>query len=216
MDPYADCPTPSLTNSDVSSSSSDYLSFEDRPLPPLPKHSGKFVDFVPQPRPFLTLPPAKPSAPLVKSKAWRKMHRNAVLTLRRPRILAILTRFIAWDDLYALFATCSGIRHLWDLQDIRDVILSRYLPGYRASLRYRDLSSLQAVDVTLHDLRLLCSFFPSLPTCMLISLRSQIPSIFTTSPASPVSYACSRLFLKTSRSQRQYDPSSDNSFGYPC
>ena len=148
--------TPSLTNSDASSSSASSSgppSFEDRPLPPLPR----------KPVPDFRL--SQPSTPLLKSRAWRNMHRHTVLALRQPRILAGLLRFAPWDDLYALFATCSGIKRLWDLVDIRDIILSHYLPGYRAALRHRDLSALKDVDLTLHDLHLLRSSFLSLPPC---------------------------------------------------
>ncbi|KAH0833040.1 hypothetical protein J3R83DRAFT_12031 [Lanmaoa asiatica] len=164
MDPYADTRTPSLTNSDASSSSSssDPPSLEDRPLPPLPHQlpltydrRKPISDFPRQPNPVQLTSPPKPSTSLAKSKAWRKMHRNAVLSLRQPRLLARILHFAAWDDLYALFATCSGIRHLWTSRDIRDVIFSRYLPGYRVALRQRDPAALQAVDVTLHDLHLL-------------------------------------------------------------
>lgn len=151
MDPYR---TPSLTHSDASSSSSDPPSLEDRPLPPLPNPKLE--------HPFRT--PPKPSSPLAKSRAWRNMHRNAVLALRQPRLLARILRFTNWDDIYALFATCAGIRHLWASRDIRDVILSHFLPCFRTAVRQRDISALQDIDVTLLDLHLLCLSFLAL-TC---------------------------------------------------
>ncbi|KAF8554616.1 hypothetical protein OG21DRAFT_1508734 [Imleria badia] len=83
------------------------------------------------------------------------MHRNAVLVLRQPRLLAQLLRYTHWDDLYALFASCAGIRYLWASRDIRDLILSHYLSCYRTAVRQRDISALQDVDVTLHDIHLL-------------------------------------------------------------
>ncbi|KAG8213298.1 hypothetical protein J3R82DRAFT_11777 [Butyriboletus roseoflavus] len=167
MDPYPER-TPSLTSSDASTTSSDPPSVDDRPLPALPhqfppiqrNHQNtqdrqKPVPDIPrQPNHNLASLP-KPSAPLLKSKAWRNMRRNVVLVLRQPRLLARILHFTSWDDLYALFATCSGVRRLWASRDIRDVILSHYLPGYRVALRQRDLSALQPVHVTLHDLHLL-------------------------------------------------------------
>lgn len=196
MDPYAELRTPSLSNSDASSSSSSFPhSLEDRPLPPLPTRKPVlFSDFPALPHPILVSPPM-PSAPLVKSKAWRNMHRNAVLALRQPQLLARLLRFITWDDLYALFASCSGIRSLWAFLDIKDVILSYYLSGYRTALQHRDLSTLQPVDVTLHDLHLLRSSFLALPTCTLTISRFKISSTLTAGPASPVSYVCARQSL---------------------
>jgi hypothetical protein len=177
MAPFMD-PCTAPHSSDASSSASDPPSLEDRPLPPLPHHR----------KPVLRAPPT-PSAPLPKSRAWRSMHRNAVRVLRQPRLLARLLHFTSWDDLYALFATCAGIRRLWGTRaDIRDVILAHYLPSYRTALRQRDLAALQAVHVSLHDLHLLCPSVPALPVHA-DHLRS---SARPARPAPPVSDACPR------------------------
>lgn len=206
MDPYPADRTPSLTNSDASSSSSSSSSppsVKDRPLPALPhelprtrsnlqivQDLQKFIHDPPRQLNPVLASPLKPYASLVKSKARRNMHRGVVLALRQPRLLARVLHFTTWDDLYALFATCSGIRRLWASRDVRDVILSRYLPGYREALRLRDLSALHPVDVTLHDLHLLCLSFLPLPMYPLIIPRFESSSTLATSPAPPVSYAC--------------------------
>ncbi|KAF8440403.1 hypothetical protein L210DRAFT_3760580 [Boletus edulis BED1] len=166
MDPYS---VPSLTHSDASSSSSD-PSLEERPLPPIPSLTV-YRGMKPAPDFHSLTARPKPSAPLVKSRAWRKMHRNAVLALQQPPLLARLLHFTNWEDLFALFTTCSGIRHLWRSRDIRDVILSHCLPFYRTALRQRDLSALQYIDVTLHDLHLLCSSILVLPSRTLTIFR---------------------------------------------
>ncbi|KIK96786.1 hypothetical protein PAXRUDRAFT_32187 [Paxillus rubicundulus Ve08.2h10] len=179
MDPYPER-TPSLTNSDSSSTSSDptdaavidFYHSEGRPLPPLPypytrkppqitqipleKRKFPLMSSHPptQQRSIQDIPPTSSSL-LSKSKAWKRMHRNAILALRQPRVLARLLHFTTWDDSYSLFATCSGIRHLWDVHQLRDSILSRHVPGYRLALRHRDLAMFQDVDVTLHDLDVL-------------------------------------------------------------
>ncbi|KAG6374391.1 hypothetical protein JVT61DRAFT_4428 [Boletus reticuloceps] len=172
MDPYPPDSVPSLTYSDASSTSSDPPDLEERPLPPLP-HQPSLITKYRTMKPFhpLTARP-KQSAPLVKSRAWRKMHRNAVLALQQPRLLAWLLHFTNCEDLFALFATCSDIRHLWRSRDIRDVILSRCLPFYHTALRQRDLSALQHIDVTLYDLHLLCSSLLALPSCTLTIFRA--------------------------------------------
>lgn len=209
-----DLSTPSLTSEDESSSFASSL--EDRPLPPLPplppRLSRKPISFPDLP----ILTPPKSFSPLLKSKAWRNMHKNVVLALRQSRILARLISYTTWDDLYALFTTCSGTRRLWHFLDTRDLILSHYLPGYRTALRHRDLSALQPVDVTLHDLHLLCS---SLLILFTYALTIPCFSTFTTCPTSSVSYARPRRPLQIPCPwlvQRRCNHSNDHPARYPC
>jgi len=146
-----------------------------RPLPPVPPprmHARR-------------ISPPSPSTPLLKSSAWHNMHRNTVRALRQPRFLSRLLLFTNWDDLYALLSTCAGARRLWRSRAISDVILSHYLPCYRIALRFRDLSALQPVDFTLHDLHLLCSSFLALR----VHPDHLSSSTLATRPPPPVSHA---------------------------
>ncbi|KAL4064401.1 hypothetical protein V8B97DRAFT_2023430 [Scleroderma yunnanense] len=180
--PMDSCPdrTPSLTHSDASSVNSDPLLLDpasagpqvERPLPPLPKdHSARLSlpngMFIPHENPMFPIdttepgapprakPPPKSASPRTKTRAWQHMHRKAVWSLRNPRILAHLLQFTSWGDLNALLATCSHIRRIWDNRELRDVILSHYVHGYRLAIRYRDLALLQDIDLTIKDLDLL-------------------------------------------------------------
>ncbi|KIJ66975.1 hypothetical protein HYDPIDRAFT_166391 [Hydnomerulius pinastri MD-312] len=182
MDPYADR-TPSLTNSDSSSTSSDPPSVDaavidlygdGRPLPPIPHEDMRKSppQDIPMPRGGRKIPvypesttgrpprskqdrSPKSASPISKSLSWQKMQRNGVSALTQPRILARLLQYSTWDDCYALFATCSQIRSLWGVRELRDIVLSQYVPGYHLALRQRDLSMFEDVDVTFHDLDLL-------------------------------------------------------------
>lgn len=190
--PMDSCPdrTPSLTHSGASSINSDPLPLDlassadpcsepvERPLPPLPKDALPNAMFIPHERykfppsaaepgaPPRTKPPPKSASPRTKARAWHHMHRRAVWSLRNPRILARLLHFMPWSDLNAFLATCSHIRRIWDNRELRDVILSQYVHGYRHALRHRDLALFQDVDLTIQDLDLLRSSYLSL--CPLI------------------------------------------------
>lgn len=184
MDPYAER-TPSLTNSDSSSTSTSSTSLDpvsmdpaiytdrDRPLPSLPRELSRKSYHIPFPIPkekrayptdslrssrrssLVHDRPPQPASSKTKSLAWKRMHRAAVYALKQPHVLETLLQFIPWTDLYALLSTCADMRRLWDTRDIRDVILSHFVPGYSYALRYRDLSNYQDMDISLQDLDLL-------------------------------------------------------------
>ncbi|KAH7884437.1 hypothetical protein F5I97DRAFT_1811739 [Phlebopus sp. FC_14] len=179
MDPRTDR-TPSLTNSDSSSTSSGPVSINlmdrcrsERALPPLPheRTRKKPPQSVHTPRERRKFPleysdasrhpparqehPPRAASPISKSLSWEKMQKHAVLALRQTRVLVHLLQYATWDDLYAFLATCSEIRRIWDLREARDAILSHYVPGYRQALQHRDLAMYEDVPVTLHHLDLL-------------------------------------------------------------
>ncbi|KAH7918959.1 hypothetical protein BV22DRAFT_1041326 [Leucogyrophana mollusca] len=146
----------------------------DRPLPPIPsQETRKSLLHHPMPtqnrksiieplesvrlvsaRPAADRGP-RPASTITKAMAWKKMQRSGTYALQHPHILARLLHFTPWADFYALASTCVEIRHLWDVRELKDVILSQYVPSYRSALRQRDLLRFQDVDVTLHDLDLL-------------------------------------------------------------
>ncbi|OJA16322.1 hypothetical protein AZE42_08371, partial [Rhizopogon vesiculosus] len=172
--------TPSLTSSDSSSTtSSDPVSIEpaptmhndrDRPLPALPSHKSYQIPFPPPQQRFtyqidkqrsvrspslVRERPPRPASSLLKSMAWQRMQRTAVHSLKRPRILTVLLQYLPWSDFYVLLSTCTDMRRLWDLRDLRDVIMAQYVPGYRYALRHRDISKWRDIDISLQDLDLL-------------------------------------------------------------
>jgi hypothetical protein len=78
-------------------------------------------------------------------------------TLQHPFILARLIAHMGWSDLYHLLCTCQHIRDLFRDSGLRDVILTRYVVGYGHCLRTRDLNHFQDVQISIHDLDLLCT-----------------------------------------------------------
>lgn len=84
----------------------------------------------------------------------------------QPKLLTILqcpstlARFVAcvdWPDLFHLLCTCQHVRALFKDAGLRDVILTRYVVGYGSCLRTRDLNHFQDVQISIHDLDLLCT-----------------------------------------------------------
>lgn len=78
-------------------------------------------------------------------------------TLQYPSILAQFIAYMDWFDLYHLLCTCQHIRNMFQDTGLRDVILTRYLIGYGRCLRTRDLNHFQDVQISIHDLDLLCT-----------------------------------------------------------
>lgn len=77
--------------------------------------------------------------------------------LQHPSILARLIAYLDWFDLYHLLCTCQHIRDLFRDTCLRDVILTRFVVGYGHCLRTRDLNHFQDVQISIHDLDLLCT-----------------------------------------------------------
>lgn len=126
----------------------------DRPLPPIPTEA----------QPSRRRPPAQDAAsiPTVSAKAAGKLRASPVSSrenirkiLREPRILYRLVERLPWRAFHALTSTCREFRHLMDQTDLRDVILSQYVPGYRACLGHAGSERDNTVDVDMSDLALL-------------------------------------------------------------
>ena len=88
-------------------------------------------------------------------------HRAKTLTLntalQHPSVLARVIAHMGWSDLYHLLCTCQHVRDLFRDAGLRDVILTRYVVGYGHCLRTRDLNHFQDVQISIHDLDLLCT-----------------------------------------------------------
>lgn len=107
--------------------------------------------------------------------------------LKYPSILARFIAYMDWFDLYHLLLTCQQIRNLFQDTGLRDVILTRYVAGYGYCLRTRDLNYFQDVQVSIHDLDLLCTSAETarVTTSNFKLICSDIPTLWTT----PVSHA---------------------------
>ncbi|KAJ7261847.1 hypothetical protein B0H12DRAFT_1105956 [Mycena haematopus] len=75
--------------------------------------------------------------------------------IRHRRVLASLLRHLNWRACWALLSTCRDCRNFFSYSELKDVILSRFVPGYSACARISDPLRMQNVPVTLADLNLL-------------------------------------------------------------
>ncbi|KAJ7773439.1 hypothetical protein B0H16DRAFT_1512354 [Mycena metata] len=83
-------------------------------------------------------------------------HEPALLTaVKQPRILVALLAQSGWRACWALLNTCRDCRDFFSWPELKDVILSRFVPGYSECVRISDPLRLQNVPVTLADLNLL-------------------------------------------------------------
>ncbi|KAJ7761900.1 hypothetical protein DFH07DRAFT_771219 [Mycena maculata] len=85
-----------------------------------------------------------------------KLARTPLLALvKHPHILASLLAQLSWRACWDLLSTCRDCRNFFSCPELKDVILSRFVPGYQACIRISDPLRLQTVPVTLSDLHLL-------------------------------------------------------------
>ncbi|KAJ7707588.1 hypothetical protein B0H17DRAFT_1033161 [Mycena rosella] len=81
--------------------------------------------------------------------------RPLLTAAKHPRILASLLAHLSWRASWALLSTCRDCRDFFSYPELKDVILSRFVPGYATCLRISDPLRLQNVPVALADLHLL-------------------------------------------------------------
>ena len=77
---------------------------------------------------------------------------SLVSVLQEPRILTTFLRYIRWHDFRSLALSSAACRNVLQHPELRDAVLSAYVPGYQYCLRYADLDSSADIDVQLHDL----------------------------------------------------------------
>lgn len=82
--------------------------------------------------------------------------------LKSPSVLATIALYLDWPDLLSLLNTCRDSRNTFLDRNLRDTLLSRFLPGYADALRLRDFTNYHDIPVSIHDLDLLCMFSFSL------------------------------------------------------
>lgn len=85
---------------------------------------------------------------------------NLVTALSNPRTFYNILDYIEWRDLHALLNSCSAARSLFRSPDLRDLILSQFVPGYKFCLLYGDQRREHDVYVSIHDLDLFCEYYP--------------------------------------------------------
>ena len=129
----------------------------ERPLPPIPAFHEQLPSSlnysVPIPKPSaVALGKRKAAvAPILQpSEAIRRM-------LESPHILSCFLEAMPWSSFDALISTCRDFRQIFTVPELRDVILSRFIPGYRLCLGNRDVAEL-AVDINIQDLALFREF----------------------------------------------------------
>ncbi|KAF4571244.1 hypothetical protein EYR36_008573 [Pleurotus pulmonarius] len=132
-------------------------SFRDRQLPPIPQHDGDAKSFTAVRSRMRSKSPSVVKSRHLSSFLPSYSRRFAFPTMLRqnPRVLARLLRFMSWTDFLSFAGTCRDLMNLLGPLETKDVVLSRFIPGYSDALRGRDLRRFRDVSMSLHDLNLL-------------------------------------------------------------
>lgn len=167
------------------------LKDHERPLPPLPndaRPSGRQQ----------SLGPKTPSIPIVSAKAVGKRRatpldpRHALTkVVKHPAVLARLLTALPWHSFHSLLGTCREFRELLARTELRDVILSAYVPGYRACLGHSSTHGLQLLDIDMSDLALLSESCNTAYAFVFLTRRDDFRAV-PNRAASSLSLACSQ------------------------
>ncbi|KAH8831728.1 hypothetical protein DL96DRAFT_1588814 [Flagelloscypha sp. PMI_526] len=68
--------------------------------------------------------------------------------------LSALLAYLDWDDFLTIANTCRQAWRLFRTSHLRDVVLSRFVPGYTGVLKHRDLEQFKDVSLSIHDMNL--------------------------------------------------------------
>ena len=129
-----------------------------RPLPSIPTSetvgSSRALHSVPpQPNyvPSASWPSASRASFAAPSSGMRPGSLGSVL--QEPRILARLLRYVRWHDFQSLALTCRACSNVLQHPNLRDAVLSHFVPGYRYCLRHADPDAISSsIDVEFSDL----------------------------------------------------------------
>lgn len=114
-----------------------------KPLPLLPTHKRRHATApISRPRPSSTY--------LSPMFTWTPV--SLVSVLQEPRILANFLRYVRWDDFQSLVQTCAAYSHVLQHPNLRDVVLSAYVPGYSYCLHHADIDTRRSIAVQFSDL----------------------------------------------------------------
>ncbi|CAK5269448.1 unnamed protein product [Mycena citricolor] len=101
------------------------------------------------------IPPIRQRTRTLSSLAANPRHPPFLRAAKQPRVLAMLLACSSWATAWALFNTCRDIRDFIYCPELRDVILSRFVPDYAACLRVSDPRRLTKVPIALTELNTL-------------------------------------------------------------
>lgn len=82
--------------------------------------------------------------------AWAPI--SLVSLLQEPRILVHFLRYVPWDDFQSLVLTCAAYSHVLWHPNLRDIVLSAYVPGYSYCLRHTEIHARSSITVQFSDL----------------------------------------------------------------
>ena len=208
-----DCPrTPSLTNSEETISSGSELPSA-RPLlhqsppnhaaPSFSKGKERAAPRVSMHSPRWLLNPISYYRSSVSSSSHDSMH-AFIAAWSHPAILQCLLSCIGWREFHAVMRTCRHLRDVFNKPDVKNIILSSFVPGYRFEGRnpvedevHIDLTDLEALSELLSPIFFIIAH---------LYLRSAI-AIFT---FASLSHAC-RLHCLYSKWSPLFGPNFDNS-----
>ncbi|SJL09715.1 uncharacterized protein ARMOST_13096 [Armillaria ostoyae] len=152
----------------TSVSASAMSSSVNRPLPSLPRAQSvtrssaapttmAIPTFRPPPKHKTLNSPVSYRSHFVSAMPQRKTVSSIATIVNHPGTLSRLLSFLPWPDFLALSQTCRSLRDIPQKENLRDVILSRYVEGYGTCLRLLSGSreGMKEVPVTLHDIDLL-------------------------------------------------------------
>lgn len=134
--------TPSLTNSDSTTpDGSEEIPFSPassiahvpvRPLP-VPPGSEKCRQLA------QSIPIVSPTPALAHRKSRPRRRRDALhAAFADSRIVNALLPFLFWDDVRALCFASRRISHILSKPKLKDILLARFVPGYRVAMQSRD------------------------------------------------------------------------------
>lgn len=196
--------TPSLTNSEETISSGSELPLA-RPLLQLSPNDGapscakgKQIATSRAPvHPPRTVSISTPYNRTPKSISHGPMH-GFVASWADPTILHCLLSYIAWKEFHAVMRTCRKLRDLFRRSDVKNVVLSWFVPGYR--FESRDQAE-DEVPIDLTDLEALSE----LPPELLSTLRSHLRSAITIFTLASLSHAC-RVYCLCRKRHMSFGP----------
>lgn len=76
--------------------------------------------------------------------------------IKCPQALASLLENLPWVDFHALTCTSRDFRNILRNTEVKDVVLARYVPGYRWCVENCDMQNFRDVSTTITQLDLLC------------------------------------------------------------
>ena len=105
--------------------------------------------------------PSSLSAPRMRQSLASPSLPSLQTALRHPRVLECLLSLLSYGAFNALTSSCLELRNLMQKPALKDVILSRFLPGFRSLLRSKAPELFIDVRATISDLNIFrASSFP--------------------------------------------------------